>query len=406
MTDKKVFFWLKLSVTNFLLVAFLGVLMRYKIAYSLPFLDQKHTQEAHSHFAFYGWITQIIYVFLINYLQKLLPEEKIKKYVNLLITNLFSAYLMIPAFMYGGYFWLSIAVSTLCLLVGIFFFVYLLSDLKNIEDSSKNWFLAALFFASISSLGVFTLSYMMATKHINQDVYLASQYYYLHFQYNGFFIFSGIGFLMNMLEKSGVKVSKKENTIIFRTLFFGTLLGYGLSVLWLKLPIAIFFLIVLASISQTFGAAKLLLLVKNNWQKFSEKFIIVERCMFLFAAFAFFVKITLQLGSNIPAVNQFAFGFRNIVIAYLHLVLLMCVSVFFLLQILQSNVVNISKNVIFSLKMLLLGIFLNELLLGLMGIFSIKYIAIPYANESLLLISFLMFLAMTFLVINFKKLIK
>ena len=50
-------YWLKFSVFNFCIVALIGVLMRYKIAYSLPFLDQKFLQHGHSHFAFYGWIT-------------------------------------------------------------------------------------------------------------------------------------------------------------------------------------------------------------------------------------------------------------------------------------------------------------------------------------------------------------
>ncbi len=45
-------FLLKFSVFSFVIVAILGVLMRYKIAFSLPFVEQKHLQEAHSHLLF------------------------------------------------------------------------------------------------------------------------------------------------------------------------------------------------------------------------------------------------------------------------------------------------------------------------------------------------------------------
>ncbi len=54
--------WIKICFINLLIVALLGVTLRYKIAFSLPFVDQKHLLHGHSHFAFAGWITQIIQV--------------------------------------------------------------------------------------------------------------------------------------------------------------------------------------------------------------------------------------------------------------------------------------------------------------------------------------------------------
>ncbi len=71
-------FWLKFSVFNFFLVALLGVIMRYKIQFSFPYLDQKHLQEAHSHFAFYGWITNVLYVLIVHYISKVNPLVKLR----------------------------------------------------------------------------------------------------------------------------------------------------------------------------------------------------------------------------------------------------------------------------------------------------------------------------------------
>ena len=98
-------FWLKFSVFNFLIVALLGVTMRYKILYSMPFLDQKHLQEAHSHFAFYGWITNVIYVLILNYMHKINAQIDLKKYEKLIVVNLIASFTMLGAFLYGGYFW-------------------------------------------------------------------------------------------------------------------------------------------------------------------------------------------------------------------------------------------------------------------------------------------------------------
>lgn len=395
-------FWLKLSVFNFFLVALLGVIMRYKILYSLPFLDQKHLQEAHSHFAFYGWITNVLYVLIMHYISKVNPLVKLRKYEYLIVINLAASFAMLGTFIYGGYFWASIAASTAALLTSFVFCYFFIRDSMKIQDASKIWFLAGLFFAVISSAGVFNLAYMMSSKNINQDLYLASEYYFLHFQYNGFFIFSCIGLLLYSMKEAGSPISEKKNKLLFWLMFLGCFIGVGLSVLWMKLPAALFILIVIATLGQTAGAVMIYDFVKKSWTNLVVKWSPMHRFVLLFVGFAFAVKIALQLGSNIPAVNQFAFGFRNVVIAYLHLVLLMCIATFLVNEILATNFFTISKPLLLGLKLFLLGIFLNEFLLGLMGIFSIKYISIPYANHFLLYISLLIFIALLLIFVNLK----
>ena len=396
-------FWLKFSVFNFLIVALLGVTMRYKILYSMPFLDQKHLQEAHSHFAFYGWITNVIYVLILNYMHKINAQIDLKKYEKLIVVNLIASFTMLGAFLYGGYFWVSIAGSTVALLCSFVFFFFFVRDAKKIQDFSKLWFLAGLFFAVISSVGVFNLGYMMMSKTATQDLYLASEYYYLHFQYNGFFIFSCIGFLLFSMKQAGSGISEKQNKLIFWLLFIGCVIGYGLSVLWMKMPVSIFAVIVVATIMQTIGAVLLFVFIKKNWTNLVLKWSPMHRFVLLYAGFAFAVKIALQLGSTIPALNQFAFGFRNVVIAYLHLVLLMCIATFLINQILATHYFTITNKLLMGFKLLLLGIFLNELILGLMGVFSIKYISIPFANEMLLGVSLLMFASIFWIFLHLKS---
>ncbi|WP_304343912.1 hypothetical protein [Chryseobacterium koreense] len=395
-------FWLKFSVFNFFLVAVLGVIMRYKIVYSFPFLDQKHLQEAHSHFAFYAWITNAIYVLVVIYLSKMKPDLKLTKYKALIIANIISSFGMLAAFIYGGYFSLSVFFSSAALLVSFVFAFLFYADSRKFQDPSKKWFLGGLFFAVISSLGVFNLGYMSATNSTTQNMFLASEYYYLHFQYNGFFIFSCIGLLLYSMKEIGSPIGEKKNKLLFWLMFMGCLIGFGLSILWFKMPLYIFTLIAVATIGQTIGAAMLYGFVKKNWNQISANWSPMQRFILLFAGFAFAVKIALQLGSNIPAVNQFAFGFRNIVIAYLHLVLLMCIAMFLINQILATNLFSTGKSLFLGLKLLLLGIFLNEAVLGLMGIFSITYNSIPYANHALLYISVLMMVSLLVIFVHLK----
>ncbi len=396
-------FWMKFALVNFCIVAVLGVIMRYKILFSLPWLDQKHLQDAHSHFAFYGWITTAIYILLTDYLRKTMPNVAMKKYRALIIVNVISAFAMLATFIYGGYFWASIAASTVALLCSFVFAGVFYKDTAGLRDASKIWFRSALFFAVISSLGVFNLAYMKMTGTVSQSMYLASEYYFLHFQYNGFFIFSCIGLLLFSMKEAGAVLTKKENNILFFLMFFGCLVGFGLSVLWMEMPAWVFALIIITTVGQTVGAVMLYRYVRKHWTNLVVKWSPMHRFVLMYAGFAFAVKTLLQLGSNVPAISQFAFGFRNVVIAYLHLVLLMCIATFLVNQILATNRFKVTSALLTGLKLLLLGIFLNELILGLMGVFSIKYVAVPYANHGLLAVSVLMLVALIIIVGTLKR---
>lgn len=261
----KVYQLLKITVFNLFIVSLLGVIMRYKIAFYFPFLEQKHLQEAHSHFAFYGWITNAIYLFIYKILKQTISKKKLTSFYNTIIINLFSSYGMLFSFLYSGYYWLSIVFSTVALFCSFYFLFIFYKNYKNLETLSRIWFLGGLLFAVFSSLGVFNLSFMKINHHISQDLYLASTYFYLHFQYNGFFIFSCIGLLINMLENIGAKLNSSEIYLTFWLLFFSCFLGFGLSVLWLELPIWLYSMIVLSSLVQIFANVKILFWVRKNW---------------------------------------------------------------------------------------------------------------------------------------------
>lgn len=399
----KVYQLLKITVFNLFIVSLLGVIMRYKIAFYFPFLEQKHLQEAHSHFAFYGWITNAIYLFIYKILKQTISKKKLISFHNAIIINLFASYGMLFSFLYGEYYWLSIVFSAVALFCSFYFLFIFYKNYKNLETLSRIWFLGGLLFAVFSSLGVFNLSFMKITHHISQNLYLASTYFYLHFQYNGFFIFSCIGLLINTLENIGAKLNSSEIYLTFWLLFFSCFLGFGLSVLWLELPIWLYSMIVLSSLVQILANVKILFWVRKNWMLILEKFTPLERFILIFLGVAFFAKVLLQLASTIPTVSQFAFGFRNIVIAYLHLVLLMCITGFLILKLLISKVFRLKKKFVLGIKLFLLGIFLNELVLGINGIFSIKYISLPYSQYILFGISIFIMLSLLLVFVFAKK---
>ena len=108
--------WLKFSLINLCIVAFVGVVMRYKIGFEFPFLNQKNLQHSHSHFAFAGWVTHTLMVLMIYFLKSKVLEFDTKKYRVILIANLLMSYGMLISFVIQGYAFFSITFSTLSIL--------------------------------------------------------------------------------------------------------------------------------------------------------------------------------------------------------------------------------------------------------------------------------------------------
>ncbi|MBV6880580.1 hypothetical protein NG800_009185 [Epilithonimonas ginsengisoli] len=378
-------FWLKICVFNFFVVSVVAVMMRYNMAFSLSGFNHKFMQESHSHFAFYGWVSAGIFLFVTKYLSENYPKINLKKYQYLMISNQIGSYGMLFTFLYGGYFWLSIVLSSIALFTGFAYFIFLLIDTKSNKNPEIMWLKSGAFFATISAIGIFGLAYFSTKKDEFEVLFRASTYFYLHYQYNGFFIFSCIGLLLISLKKLGIEIEEKLNKTIFYLLFFGCFLGYGLSILWIEMNPIFYGFFILISIVQLFGVILFL-----NWIRKTDLFNnqnFIQKLLISVFGFAFILKFLLQGLSAIPALGIFAFSNINIVIAYLHLVLLMGISLFLIWKILQLVEIEFNKLLKFSILLLVFGIVCNEIVLALSGIFSIFYIPFLSAKYWLLFVS-------------------
>ena len=393
--------WVYIALINFLLVATVGVLMRYKIAFEFPVLNQKYLQHAHSHFAFAGWVGMLLMVFMVAVIKPLISEKRLQQYQYLLLFNFFTAIGMLISFTVQGYGLVSIMFSAASLLVNyIFSFIYY-SDLKNTERKIYTpWFKAALLLNVLSTVGTFILIYVMVTRNVNQHLYLGSVYGYLHFQYNGWFLFACIGLFLNYI-KAYIQTPISKN--VFRLFAYSVVPAFGLSVLWLKLSWPIYIIVIAAALAQTAGWWLLFRYVRKlNYKTWPLPRIIKN--LFIFAGLAFSFKIILQLFSVIPAVSQWSFGFRPIVIAYLHLVLLAFFSMFLLMYAYSQNYIRQNKTLNIGLILFTIGVVANELVLAVQGISSFSYQLIPYVNQMLLGAAVLLFISLA--VINISQYLK
>jgi len=385
-------FWLKISLLNLCIVALLGVLMRYKIEFEFPYLDQKHLQHSHSHFAFAGWLSHTLMALMVYFIHTKITDLEGNKYKNIIVANLICSYGMLISFIIEGYGLVSIILSAASIVVSYIFSYRFNKDLKLLDNDllAKSWFKAALFFNVISSLGTFYLAYMMASKNVVQDWYLSSIYYYLHFQYNGWFFFACMGLAFGFMNLRRSEHPFYETS--FKLFAMACVPSYFLSTLWLNLPLWIYIITVIAAVIQVFAWFKVLPILlktrKNIWENYSP----LLRYIILFVSFALSVKLLLQLGSTVPIISQLAFGFRPIVIAYLHLILLGIITLFILFYIYANHLIIISKNIKYGIVLFTIGVLLNEIVLASQGIAAFSYTLIPYVNEMLFGIAIILFI--------------
>jgi hypothetical protein len=383
--------WLQVSLFNLLLVSVIGVILRYKIAFSLPFIDQKHLLHGHSHFAFAGWITHTLMVFLIQYLSHQSGVDMFLKYRGLVWANLLTAYGMLLWFPIQGYGAWSISFSTSSIIVSYIFAVVYWKDLNRLPGNriSHQWFKAAILFNALSSLGAFALAFMMATHTVHQNWYLAAVYFFLHFQYNGWFFFAAMGLLAARIEH--LSALKPALQSIFRLFAFACIPAYLLSALWLPMHITVYVLVILAALAQALGWYWFIRLWYRNKTVLQEIFPKHVSWLLVLAALATTIKILLQLGSTIPSLSQLAFGFRPIVIGYLHLVLLGMFSIFLIAYIISLQQLPVNKTLTNGIRWFVAGVIINESALMLQGTAALSYQSIPYINESLLFTACVLF---------------
>jgi len=361
--------WLAITLFNLVVVALLGALLRSKSLFPLKFLNYKYILNAHSNFAFSGWLTLVIFVLLVY---EILPKEIAEKLIyQWLFGGVFICALgMLLSFSFQGYSFYSILFSTLFILVTYVFCYVFIKDILAVRPGKAVIILvvSAVLCLALSSLGAFNIVYLLRSHSKDTFLYQDSVYTYLHMQYNGFFSLSVFGLMVNKyvlnikndIQKKSVRFARMAVIAVLPTMFLTFLWHYPnpfvrivASVGWICLLISLFLLIgLLRSLKEQLlslpGIIKILL---------------------LFSVLSFGIKVIMQGGLAISAVGDLVFSDRPIIIGYLHLVLLGFVSLYLLSHIFVSELGNgknrFTKN---AILVFLFAVIINEVILITQGI--------------------------------------
>ncbi len=376
--------WVILALVSLCFVAITGLLMRLKILLPMPAVNQKFVLHAHSHFAFAGWISHALMVFMAAVLHRKKRNEGLpSRYQWVILANLAVAYVMLISFFLQGYGLYSIIASSLSVGVSYAFAVMAWRDLRARIRTSlpAKWFAAALLFLVISSVGTFVLAYLMATHNADPRRQLAAVYFYLHFQYNGWFLFTCMGLFHDWAQRNRIRIKHANTT--FRVFALACIPGYLLSVLWWDFPIGLYVLLVVAASAQAIVWLFWLSSVLRERRLWAIHSGPIGKWLLLAVGIAATIKVLLQALSVIPALSQLAYSFRPIVIGYLHLVLLAVISVFILAYMYGHGAIRATTAAARFTAVFVFGIILNELLLMTQGLSGLIRVYIPYLPDAL-----------------------
>lgn len=344
----------------------------------------KYILHAHSHTALLGWIyigiISLIYYIFISKVNTAKLYKKIFVFTNICVLG------MLFSFPFQGYAVFSIIFSTLFLFASYFFVWF---ALKHVEPRFKkrfSWKLvrSSLWYLAISSIGPWAIGGVMATLGPTSLWYKSSIYFYLHFQYNAWFIFALLGFLFYIFEQKNFIFDPRKLKLIHTFLHLGVILSLFLSVLWTKPPGIYYLLGGLGAVFQILSFWILYSITKNHFQAIKSE--VGNRIFFLIkmSGVLICIKLIMQLLSAVPYFAMISFVFKDFVIGYLHLVLLGIVTSSLIVFLYYFKFLRIPKT---FLILFLVAFFSTETLIFYKAIAF--WLGLPFFNSYYLLLALL-----------------
>ena len=385
---------LKTAIFNLLLAAGIGSLLRFAFVEEVSWLQFRNWLHGHSHVAMLGWVFLALYAFLIAAF--LPPDKRTRKYNWLFWALQGSVIGMLVSFPLQGYGAVSIAFSTLHLLLSYFFVFFVWRDLPVASSEhrfSRLFLKTSLFFLVLSTLSLWAMPLILTSGFGRTIWYYLSVQFFLHFQFNGWFLFALLALFFRLTENRGISWPRSLGFTFYLLLSVSTVLTFALAVAWSQPSWIVFLVNSLGVVIQLAATVLLIQLFAGKAKALKSIFQSnMARNLFALALICFLGKVLIQTSVALPVVATAAYTIRNFVIAFIHLILLGVVSVFLFGWAVEKKFFNPQSTALRSgLIAFLTGFVLTEGMLFLQGtLFWGAFGFIPYYYEVLFVFTLLL----------------
>ena len=322
----------------FIITILLGLSLRVSYIADV-FFNIRHVTHSHSHIGLLGWIYTILSSLICQYF---LRETDRKPYFILFLCTQFCILGMLFSFPFGGYFLYSIIFSSFFIICTYWFSIFFLKrskkynfirfsisksvDVENDKPLSLKFVHWGIYFLILSSIGIWLLPVAIVKAGKGSDWYNSALYFFLHFQYNGWFLAVLFGLLVGEIEHKSLLNSKRLKGALYNFVI-GTIGSVTLSwVGFFNEPI----LYIIGNISGFLLLASIFKLYRAYMQLEKPAFL-----MQMFLLLCMLKTIFMFLGS-FPWIAEVVLPNREFVISYLHFTFLGVIG-FGVLHFLEKN---------------------------------------------------------------------
>lgn len=386
------------SLALFILSALYGLLIRWNFVFPIQTFTYKNFLQSHSHVAFLGWgyiatIGAIIHCFVPN-------TTKNKQVYKITLGLIFiTVALMLLSFPLGGYKLFSIVLLCIFGVTSYVLSFKLLKDIKG-ESISTKLIKYGIYYYLLSSLATWFLAYVLVSQG-KTELYYNTVYFYLHFLYNGYFVFVLLGLLFKIIEKQQIEILENLQKNFFIFLNIACIPAYALSILWSKVNFAFNIIGFLAAILQLISLVYFFRMLKNVYHQLNWK--PISKILLKFGVIAYSLKIVIQILSSFPYFVSKSLALKPfLIIGYLHLFTLGFMSVFVFLILIQLHKIQLNSIVSrMGIVVFLIAIVLTEMLLFTQGFFMLFGLTPIYKYHLILLcVSALLVVGLLLIFIN------
>lgn len=358
--------WLLICFINFFIAALMGLLLRLLYVFPIESINYQFLLHGHSHVAMLGWAYLMIYSLTVHFFIPKTAQQK-PVYNRLFWLTEIAVIGMMFRFPVEGYALFSIAFSTLHIFCSYYFCRLAWKDARTKSLPEKLLLRTALFFMIVSTLGVWCLGPAVGLLGKASAFYQIAIQFFLHFQFNGWFLFAILALFFNQLK---VIINEKQFRLFYNLLVTATVLTLALPVSW-YLPDPVFHWInSLGVLLQLLSFFIFIQIIKPHFPTFFAVLKPVEKLVYGFALTSLFLKIIIQLVVLIPELAQISHQIRNFVIGYIHLTMLGIITGFLFAFLLKNSFINESKKISnWGIKLFIFSFVLTELLLFGQGIY-------------------------------------
>lgn len=386
-----------ISIFYFFLIASLGVFLRLFAVFEIPG-TYRFLVHTHSHIALLGWVYTAMLTLIYRAFLKNKPIAK--KYRLIFWATQITLVGMLFTFPFTGYALFSIIFSSLFIIVSYWFTYFFFRHTTAAQKKTQSYKLVrmGLWFMVLSSIGPWSLGAIMTTLGSASPWYKNAIYFYLHFQYNGWFLLALLGIFFAILEKRNFKLSPAIFRRFYILLNLGVIFTFFISILWMRPPLVLYILAIAGGALQILAFIILFKEIFSSGREILENLPRKTKLILKVAGLSLGVKLVAQFAGSFPQAIDIISRNNDFVISYIHWMFLgvVSISIFAFLNYYRLLRISVPIFVIY-----LVGFLLTEALIFYRGVTN-WWSTPPLPNISFLIAnaSIIVLVAVGFLLLN------